>query len=202
MEENNSEEEKSFLDQLSSFGLEALRFLWDLIKTAAIVAVIAFVIRFFVVEPFIVQGSSMEPSFHNLDYLIIEKVTDNLKGGYSRGDVVVFHPPNQPRQNFIKRVIGLPGEMVFIGNSQVMIQNQANPKGFVLPEDYLAVGTETEGTIKTNLGFDQYYLLGDNRANSKDSRSFGPIDKIKIVGRAWITIYSQDGPHLIELPSY
>lgn len=202
LEENNSEEEKTSLERVRGFFWEVLGFIWDLVKTAAIVAVIAFIIRFFLVEPFIVQGSSMEPSLHNLDYLLIEKVSDNFKDGYVRGSVVVFHPPSQPRQNFIKRIVGLPNEQVFIRNNQVLIQNQENPQGFILPEEYLLADTVTEGTIEANLGPSDYYLLGDNRANSKDSRSFGPISRNQIVGKTWITIYSQTGPHLIEAPSY
>ena len=195
-EENNSGEEKSSFDRISTFFWEVLGFIWDLVKTAAIVAVIAFIIRFFLVEPFIVQGSSMEPSFHNLDYLLIEKVSDHLKNGYARGSVIVFHPPGQPRQNFIKRVVGLPNEQLFIRNNQVLVQNQDNPQGFVLAEDYLLPDTVTEGTIEVSLGANDYYLLGDNRANSKDSRSFGQISKKEIIGQVWITIYSQTGPHL------
>ena len=197
-----SENQESFLDQLSSGTLKVLAFLWDLIKTAVIVAAIAFFIRFFLVEPFIVQGSSMEPNFHNLDYLLVEKVSEHLKGDYPRGSVVVFHPPDQPQQNFIKRVVGLPGEMVFIRNNQIIIQNQQYPKGAILEENYLPADIETEGTIKVQLAADQYYLLGDNRPNSKDSRSFGQVNKDQIIGRSWLAIYSKAGPHLTALPEY
>jgi len=202
LERDNSEEKKVFLDRLSTFLREVLGFVWDLAKTAIIIAVVAFTIRYFLVEPFIVQGSSMESNFHNLDYLLVEKISDNLHNGYPRGSVVIFHPPGLPHQNYIKRIIGLPNEQIFIRNNQIIIQNQENPKGFALPENYLSPGTITEGTIKVKLGPDEYYVFGDNRANSKDSRSFGPIKKSEIIGKAWATIYSPAGPHLIRVPSY
>jgi signal peptidase I len=197
-----SEDQESFLDQLVSGLLKILGFIWDLIKTAIIVAAIAFFIRFFLVEPFIVQGSSMEPNFHNLDYLLVEKVSEHFKDNYPRGSVVIFHPPGQPNQNFIKRIVGLPGEMIFIRNNQIIIQNQQYPKGVILGENYLPNNVKTEGTLKVQLGTDQYYLLGDNRPNSKDSRSFGPINKDQIIGRSWLAIYSKAGPHLTIIPEY
>lgn len=198
----NNETKKSPIESLFSFVVVFLRFIWDLLKTAIIVAVIAFIIRYFLLEPFIVQGSSMEPSLHNLDYLLIEKVTDDFKDNYPRGSIVVFHPPDQPRQNYIKRVIGLPGEKLFIKEDQIIVQNQQNPQGFILNENYLPEDATTEGTIEAQLSADQYYLLGDNRDNSKDSRSFGPVKENQIIGRAWLKVFSTTGPSMITSPVY
>jgi len=201
MDQRNPEQQTSPESSKKWLG-NTLGFIWDLAKTIIIVAVAAFVIRFFFIEPFIVQGSSMEPSFHNLDYLLIEKVSDNIGDGFQRGSVVVFHPPGQPNQNYIKRIVGLPGENVYIRNNQVLIQNQDNSKGWVLPEPYLAPDAVTEGTINQKLETNEYFLLGDNRANSKDSRSFGKVNKDQIIGRAWVAAYSEAGPHKIALPQY
>lgn len=193
---------QSPVDKIYSTIISILTFLWDLIKTAIIVVIIALVIRFFLIEPFIVQGSSMEPNFHNFDYLLIEKVSHRFNDSYQRGSVVVFHPPDQPSQNYIKRVIALPNEEVFIRNNSVIIQNQNNPKGFTLSEPYLAEDEFTDGTHSEKLGPDEYYLMGDNRDNSKDSRTFGPINENEIIGRAWIKVISTTGTEIVPLPQY
>ncbi len=205
-EKNKQDQENnrsiSTIDSLYSGVISILSFFWDLIKTALVVAIIAIVIRLFLIEPFIVQGSSMEPNYHNYDYLLIEKISDNFKNHYQRGSVVVFHPPNQPDQNYIKRVVGLPGEEVFIRDNQIVVQNENNPKGFILEENYLEKDEKTEGSISVKLNSDQYYLLGDNRDNSKDSRSFGPVGEDTIIGKAWIKAISKTGTEIIDLPNY
>ena len=195
-------EKSDWLEKLANFASSILIFIWDLFKTALIVAIIAFSVRYFLIEPFIVQGASMEPNFHNLDYLLVEKVDNYLKDDFERGSVVIFHPPNNPSQNYIKRIIGLPNEEVFIRNNQVIIQNKKHPQGFVLKENYLKPDTNTEGTVKVELNNDEYYLMGDNRDNSKDSRSFGPVPEKNIIGTAWLAVYSTAGPKLIKQPSY
>jgi len=200
--DNKDRKEKTAIGSLYSGIISILSFFWDLIKTALVVAIIAIIIRLFLIEPFIVQGSSMEPNLYNYDYLLIEKISDNFKDNYQRGSVIVFHPPNQPGQNYIKRVVGLPGEEIFIRDSQVVVQNSQNPKGFTLEENYLETDETTEGSISIKLGPDQYYLLGDNRENSKDSRSFGPVSKDSIIGRAWIKAISKTGAEVISLPNY
>ncbi len=199
---SSGSEEVNWLEKLANLASSILIFIWDLAKTALIVAIIAFSVRYFLIEPFIVQGASMEPNFHNLDYLLIEKVDNYLKDDFERGSVVIFHPPSSPSQNYIKRIIGLPNEEIFIRNNQVMIQNKEHPQGFILKENYLKPNTKTEGTIKVKLNNDEYYLMGDNRDNSKDSRSFGPVPEKNIIGTAWLAVYSPTGPKFIKQPSY
>jgi signal peptidase I len=202
MDKENNKKSNSAIDTLYSSIISILYFLWDLIKTALIVALIAFIIRWFLIEPFIVQGSSMEPNFHNYDYLLIEKVSDEFKQGYQRGAVVVFHPPGEKNQNYIKRIIGLPGEEVFIRDNKVVIQNQINPKGFTLDEPYLDPEEITQGEHSIQLEDNQYYLLGDNRDNSKDSRTFGPVNENQIIGKACLKLVSTTGAEIIDTPDY
>jgi signal peptidase I len=190
------------IDKIYQTVISILTFLWDLIKTAIVVVIIAVIIRFFLIEPFIVQGSSMEPNFHNYDYLLIEKISDNFKESYQRGSVVVFHPPDQPSQNYIKRIIALPNEQIHIKNNTIIIQNENNPKGFVLNEPYLSTDEITDGSYSVKLRNNEYYLLGDNRDNSKDSRTFGPIKKDQIIGKAWIKAISSTGVEIIANPEY
>ncbi len=181
------------------------KFLWEIVKIGLLALVIIIPVRVFFFQPFFVQGASMEPNFHDGEYLIVGefgyKETEVGFGGSKlfqvssfrdlhRGDPVVFRPPGVTGQYFIKRVIGLPGETVEIKGFRVRIKNVQAPAGFVLDESgYLLSTVETTGDRAVTLGSDEYFLLGDNRTASKDSRAFGPVPKNRITGkvllRAW-----------------
>ena len=143
-------------------------------------------IRYFLIQPFYVKGASMEPNFHDREYLIIDEISYRV-GQPVRGDIVVFRYPNDPKEYFIKRVIGLPGETVQLKDGAVYIFNQANPDGFKLPETYLPEGLQTYAYTedKVTVGQNEYYVLGDNRMASKDSRSFGVVAKSFIIGKVF-----------------
>lgn len=170
-----------------------LYFVWDLVKTGIIVFIIAFALRYFAVQPFIVDGESMMPNFVNNEYLLAEKISYTT-GEPKRGDVVIFRYPKNPSVSYIKRVIGMPGETVKIENNTITIVNSQYPKGQVLEEDYLPAGTLTlasgssEGAFSMNLSTDQYFVMGDNRQHSSDSREWGALPKTNIIGRAWLTV--------------
>lgn len=173
-----------------------LYFVWDLIKTGVIVFLIAFSIRYFLIQPFIVEGSSMMPNYIDKEYLLAEKF-NYLFGSPKRGDVVIFRYPNDPSTNFIKRVIGLPGETVQIEDSVISIINQEHPSGVILKEDlYLSADvktlTDARGKYSKTLGPDEYFVLGDNREHSSDSREWGILPKANIIGRAWLTLKPLD----------
>lgn len=169
-------------------------FLWDLIKTGVIVFVIAFCLRFFVVQPFIVEGESMMPNYVNNEYLLAERITFLLHHDPARGDVIVFHYPNNPSVSYIKRVIGLPGETVKIADNKVTITNKDNPSGTELSEDYLPSGTITNTNVANGsaysktLGDNEFFVMGDNRQHSSDSREWGILPRANIIGRAWLTL--------------
>lgn len=162
-------------------------FLRELVKLAAIALVIIVPVRYFLIQPFYVKGTSMEPSFHNYEYLIIDELSYRFHTP-QRGEVVVFRYPRDPQEHFIKRVIGLPGESVEIKNNHVYIYNTQHPDGFVLNETYLdanevtVANNENKVTLKDN----EYFVLGDNRDASQDSRFFGAVDKSFITGRVWL----------------
>lgn len=162
-----------------------LLFMFDLFKLVIIAFIIVWPIHKFVFQPFYVIGPSMEPNFYNKDYLIIDKFSYHFDKP-ERGEVVIFHSPNNEINYLIKRVIGLPGERVLIKNDEVKIYNNANTNGFTLEENYLNAGTQTRGKIDVKLSPGEYYVLGDNRNMSLDSRSFGPIKSESIIGNAWI----------------
>lgn len=160
-----------------------LRTLGEFLRLALIAAAIAIPIRYFVAQPFIVRGASMEPNFYDLDYLVIDELSYYFREP-ERGDVVVFHYPLNPAEYFIKRVIGLPEETVEVRANEVTIKNAEYPQGFELDEPYLPKGLpeRIDGTF--TLGQDEYVVLGDNRPFSSDSRAWGTLDRKYITGRA------------------
>ncbi len=164
----------------------ALLFLWDILKLVILAFIIVWPIHHFIFQPFLVQGPSMEPNFFDREYLIIEEISYRFTGGPQRGEVVVFKSPSDPKDYLIKRVIGLPGERTVIKDGQITIYNNDYPMGVKLTEKYLYPGLSTGGDVDVQLTSGQYYVLGDNRTISLDSRSFGPIKRSGIVGRAWL----------------
>lgn len=161
--------------------------IWDLVRFALTVLVIAVGIRMFVAQPFVVSGSSMVPTFDDKNYLIVDELSYRFHEPV-RGDVVIFHPPGQPKGvYYVKRVIGLPGETITIKNGVVTISNEEHPKGIVLNEPYISAATTTT-TTKT-VGADEYFVMGDNRPFSSDSRFWGTLPRANIVGRAFFRLF-------------
>lgn len=194
---------QNFEDREPYYGVGS--FIIEIIKVFFWALVIIVPIRLFLFQPFFVQGASMEPNFENGEYLIINelgyKQTElNFTGSrifavqpfkeLKRGDVIVFRYPKNPSQYFIKRVITLPGETIVIKEGKVIISTSADSAGFVLDESaYLPPGLETSGDQARKLEADEYFVMGDNRSASHDSRSWGPLKADKIIGkvllRAW-----------------
>jgi len=159
-------------------------FIWETLKIVVFSLIIILPIRYYVMQPFFVQGASMEPNFYNGDYLIVDELTYHFREP-KRGDVVVFKYPKDPSQYYIKRIIGLPNETIEIKNNRVIIYNQDFPFGLVLDEsNYLKDGQITQGNVKISLKEDEYFVLGDNRKASYDSRQWGVLPRRYIVGRA------------------
>jgi signal peptidase I len=176
---SQAEKRSDFLPPLkSSFA----GFIIELVKIVAIALAIIIPIRTFVLQPFYVKGASMEPTFHDNEYLIIDELSYHLHTP-KRGDVVVLRSPSL-NEFLIKRIIGLPGERVTINDGKITIINTDHPNGVLLDEkSYLQTNVITFGNLDVSLSSEQYYVLGDNRPASLDSRSFGPIDRHDIVGR-------------------
>lgn len=164
-------------------------FIWELVRVFIIALLIIVPLRVFVAEPFIVSGSSMVPNYHNREYLIIDKVTYRQREPL-RGDVLVLRYPKDPSQYFIKRVIAVPGETVKIDQGSVYIYSEENPKGTKLDEKYLPNQGITFGSSEpVTLGADEYFVLGDNRLASSDSRVWGILPKEDIVGKVWLRVF-------------
>jgi signal peptidase I len=144
------------------------------------------IVRTYVAQPFIVNGSSMEPTFHTNEYLIVDQLSYTF-GEPKRGDVIVFKYPLLPSRYFIKRVIALPGETIQIKGSEVRIKEVGSDKFITLDEDYIEFPKDT--FLENVLQNDEYFVMGDNRLASLDSRSWGPLKESFIVGKAFIRLY-------------
>lgn len=157
--------------------------IWEIVKVVAISLLIVLPIRYFLVQPFYVKGSSMEPNFHDYEYLIIDELTYRFNEP-QRGQVVVMRDPLDHSKYFIKRIVGLPGDTVLVEDGDVYIN------GDVLDETaYLASTVDTFASnehAEVTLSDHQYYVMGDNRPASFDSRRFGAIDQSEFVGRVWV----------------
>ena len=164
---------------------EILAFIWETTKVVVISLAIILPIRYYLVQPFFVKGASMEPNFEDGDYLLVDELSYRFSEPV-RGDVIIFRYPGDTSQFFIKRIIGLPGETVEIKNNEVMIYNIDDPDGVVLSEEYLDAVQETLGNMIMRLDGNEYFVLGDNRLRSSDSRRWGPVNKTLITGKAFI----------------
>ncbi len=171
----------------------------------AVIAVAAvFLIRNFLVQPFLVSGTSMVPTFKDGDYLLIDELTYRLRAP-ERGEVVVFHSPNDPSTYFIKRIVGLPGEKVEVQDGKVIVFNTDNPQGKALDESYLPPNTYTsvcENQATFNLSSDEYLTFGDNRRESWDSRCWGSLSKSKIIGVVRLRLWPVDAAKVFAAPQY
>lgn len=192
-DKDSNSEELNNLEVDNNPAKDFMYFIYDLLKTGVVVFVIAFCLRYFAVQPFIVDGESMMPNYVNNEYILAEKIS-YLTGQPKRGDVVVFRYPGNPNVSYIKRIIALPGETISIANNKITIINKDHPSGFslnessYLPSTDLTLIADGNGTMKKTLGTDEYFVMGDNREHSSDSREWGVLPKANIIGRAWLTV--------------
>lgn len=153
---------------------------WEVLEVVLVAVVTVFAVRTFLIQPFLVSGASMEPNFGNGNYLLIDEISYRFREP-ARGEVVVFRYPDNPSVYYIKRIIGLPGEGVKIQKGGVKITEKSG-SDFSLEESYLPSGLVTAGNADRKLGANEYFVLGDNRNYSFDSRSWGPLEKKFIIG--------------------
>lgn len=196
-------------------------FTWEVIKTVGGILLLLVIFRFYIFQPFSIKGSSMEPTFQEGEYLIVNEFT-YLFTEPKRGDVVVFKHPEPacndfvdsnyinrvflqgPCSNYIKRVVGLPGEEITIKDGVVSVRNKEKPNGFILDEKYIPEGITTLGNQVRTLENDEFFVLGDNRMPnaSSDSREWGPLPKKHIIGKAFVVLLPADEFKYVRKPSY
>lgn len=163
------------------------KILWENIEMIIIAVLIVAPIRYFLIQPFVVHGSSMEPNFYTKDYLVIDELSYRFNQP-KRYDVVVFKAPNHRNQYYIKRIIGLPTENIIIKEGKITILDKAG-KSINIKEDFLSDNSITSGNLELVLGENEYFVLGDNRSASYDSRNWGPLDGDLIIGRVWLRLW-------------
>jgi len=178
------------------------KFFWsslEILETVAISVFAVFIIRTFLFQPFLVSGSSMEPTFSNGNYILVDEISYRFRAP-QRGEVIVFEPPVDG-QYFIKRIIGLPNERVQIHNGVINVFD-AQGKEITLKESYIPADIKTSGDLDVSLKSGQYFVLGDNRNYSFDSRAWGPVAKDKIIGLAKLRVWPITTAKAFETPVY
>jgi signal peptidase I len=164
----------------------------ELIETLAITLVLFLAARASL-QPFTVQGQSMEPTLHNHEYILVEKVSYWFRSP-ERGDIVVFRYPGDPSEDYIKRVIGLPGDHVVVHDGHVYVNGRQLTEPYIAaPPDYTDDRVVAPGDL---------YVLGDNRDNSSDSHEWGLLPRANIIGRAWIAYWPLPDLTILHQPSY
>jgi signal peptidase I len=159
---------------------------YDFSKYATGVLIIGLIVHYFFFSLLVVRGDSMIPNYRDGQIYIIDKIHYRLTSP-QRGEAIAMFFPGETQKHFIKRVIGLPGEMISVRSNQVYINNQ------LLAEPYLMTGVPTGPDVERTLGPNEYFVMGDNRSVSSDSRAWGPVPANFIIGRI--------GPRLFSLPS-
>lgn len=170
-------------------------FIFETLETFVTSFVILMIIYVFLAFPIIVHGASMEPNLETGQRIIVEKITKNFDG-YKRGDIVVLHPPGNKNVDYVKRIIGLPGETIKINECRVFVTKGS--QRFELNESYLSPDLCTKGGPwiregrSISIPEDNYLVLGDNRAKSVDSRFFGLVSKDLILGKVIFRFWPLD----------
>lgn len=179
----------------------ALEYFAEFVRIFIIAAAIILPVRLFLVQPFYVRGQSMEPNFHDSEYLIIDKLSPRFKP-YMRGEVVVFRFDSPDQRYLIKRIIGLPGEEVRVADKRITIINREYPEGLTLDEKMYKPNELGFESFHIEVGQDEYFVLGDNRENSFDSSKFGPIKMRQVVGRVFMRGLPINRFEVFSPPSY
>lgn len=162
-------------------------FVGEVIRFSIIALLIVLPIRLFIAQPFIVSGASMETTFSSGEYLIVDQLTYQFEEP-ERGDVIIFRYPKDPSKFFIKRIVGLPGDSLTIQGRTVTVTNETHPEGISLEEPYV-LDMSPQPPLTETLGEGEYFVMGDNRDASSDSRVWGVLHEDRIIGRAYLRLF-------------
>lgn len=157
-------------------------FVMEILETVVFVGSLFIVVYLFILQPNQIKGASMEPTFHNGNYIFTSKVTYKFRDPI-RGDVVVFHAPRNPDLEYIKRIIGLPGDTILIENQTVYVNGEEIQEEYISAATTLSLAGFIEEGVPTTIPEGYYFVMGDNRPRSSDSREFGPITYESIIGQ-------------------
>ncbi len=177
-----------------ALGDEPLLNWWKMVRAFDLILIIGLFFRFFIIQPFIVDGPSMEPNFYDKEAILVDKVSWRVRPP-ARGEVVIFKAPPQPNEDYIKRIVGLPGETVAIEEGKILVNNKE------LSEVYLpSNGISTDEYVQKTLGPGEYFVMGDNRPHSSDSRDWGAVPQKNLVGRALVIVFPLEKIGIIHNP--
>jgi signal peptidase I len=178
---------------------------YEVVEVALVAIGAVFLIRTFLIQPFLVSGASMVPNFENGDYLLVDELSYYFRAP-ERGEVVVFRYPKDESTFFIKRIIGLPGEKIHIADGKVTVFNEQNPNGMALDESYLPTDTVTATRPGAPTDFElnpgEYLVLGDNRSYSFDSRDWGVLNAREVVGLVRMRLWPVKEFTVFAAPQY
>ena len=196
--ESNKDSKKSFKNSGHDKMGQLAKSFFESIQVIVIALAIVVLVYLFVASFNIVDGESMIPNFSSRDLIIAEKITPNF-GKLQRGDVVVFAAT--PDKDFIKRIIGLPGDKVKIHDGKVYINNLPLTENYLSDDNkYILPGLIYKEDLEIQNPDNNYFVMGDNRGNSRDSRDIGYVDKSKIKGKAWLVFWHNDKPQFDFVP--
>lgn len=168
-----------------------LDFFMDILETITFVGSIFVVVYLFIMQPNQVKGPSMLPTFESGEYIFTSKVTYKFRP-MARGDVVVFRSPKNPDQEYIKRIIGLPGDKIRIDTGRVFVNDQQVTESYIADTTTLFEGGALQNNVPITVGVDELFVMGDNRPHSSDSREFGPIPTSSLIGQVFYRYYPTD----------
>lgn len=193
------EEEKPGNENFIVAGVKKLIALFlDFLETIVVALSIFVVIYLFIFQPHEIIGASMEPNFYNKEYILTDKISYRFHEP-NRGDVVILKAPNNPEVDYIKRVIGLPNERLKVANGSVFINGEKLYEPYLKDATTLFPGSYMQEGVEITIPEGFYFVMGDNRSHSSDSREFGPITLQSLIGRAFIRYWPPQ--HFGSLPS-
>lgn len=169
----------------------------EIIETVVLTAIVFFVVRA-AAQPFKVDGPSMQPGLHTGEYVVVSPIVYAFGGAPQRGDIIVFHPPTATDQSYIKRVIGIPGDVVTITPNAVIVNGQQLTEPYLNDQGKNLVPECGQVLSNVKVGPDEYLVLGDNRGDSEDSRCFGSVPRRNIVGKAELLVLPINNLHWLN----
>lgn len=175
--------------------------LFDFLQGIVVILAIMVMIYLFVMSPQEINGASMEPNFHNGEFILTNKITFKL-GNPIRGDVVIFKSPGNKDVDYIKRIIGLPGDTVALKNSKIYVNNQLLNESYLAPDIYIFGGTFLQEGSEITVPEGRYFVMGDNRPHSSDSREFGTIALGDFIGKAMLRYWPFTRAGFLQRPQY
>jgi len=190
----------NILDYMN-FIKRAIAAIFDFLQSVVVVMAVMVMIYLFIMSPQEISGQSMDPNFHNGEYILTNKIEYKI-GDPKRGDIVIFKSPRNKEIDYIKRVIGLPGETIRLSNSTFFINGKKLDEPYLAPTVYTFGGSYLAENTDIVVPPGKYFVSGDNRPHSSDSREFGPIAKEDFIGKALLRYWPFSRLGLITRPDY